>query len=171
MIIHLGPRLLGASSSLPAGFGRAILKRLSIWPCSGWGLPCQPCHQDCGELLPRLFTFSRQRRVVCFLWHFPSGYPESALPTTLPCGARTFLSSLRTSDHLIYFTGISSQPSSIARLANRSASLFSSRGMWKKAERENFLSSLIAFRKRSFKFSLFTRYSPSICLIRSSESE
>jgi len=28
---------------------------------------------------------------VCFLWHFPAGYPGSALPTTLPCGARTFL--------------------------------------------------------------------------------
>jgi len=28
---------------------------------------------------------------VCFLWHFPAGHPGSALPTTLPCGARTFL--------------------------------------------------------------------------------
>ena len=28
---------------------------------------------------------------VCFLWHFPAGRPGSALPTTLPCGARTFL--------------------------------------------------------------------------------
>jgi hypothetical protein len=29
---------------------------------------------------------------VCFLWHCPAGHPGSALPTTLPCGARTFLS-------------------------------------------------------------------------------
>ena len=28
---------------------------------------------------------------VCSLWHFPAGHPGSALPTTLPCGARTFL--------------------------------------------------------------------------------
>jgi hypothetical protein len=28
---------------------------------------------------------------VYFLWHFPAGHPGSALPTTLPCGARTFL--------------------------------------------------------------------------------
>ena len=28
---------------------------------------------------------------VCFLWHCPAGHPGSALPTTLPCGARTFL--------------------------------------------------------------------------------
>jgi hypothetical protein len=28
---------------------------------------------------------------VCFLWHYPAGHPGWALPTTLPCGARTFL--------------------------------------------------------------------------------
>jgi len=28
---------------------------------------------------------------VYFLWHFPWGRPRSALRTTLPCGARTFL--------------------------------------------------------------------------------
>jgi hypothetical protein len=28
---------------------------------------------------------------VCFLWHCPAGHPGSVLPTTLPCGARTFL--------------------------------------------------------------------------------
>jgi hypothetical protein len=31
------------------------------------------------------------REAVCFLWHCPAGYPGSALPTTLLCGARTFL--------------------------------------------------------------------------------
>jgi hypothetical protein len=33
----------------------------------------------------------RSRVAVCFLWHFPASHPGSALPTTLPCGARTFL--------------------------------------------------------------------------------
>src|SRR5690625_7948329 len=28
---------------------------------------------------------------VYFLWHFPAGHPGWALPTTLLCGARTFL--------------------------------------------------------------------------------
>ena len=35
--------------------------------------------------LPRLLL------AVCFLWHCPAGCPGWALPTTLPCGARTFL--------------------------------------------------------------------------------
>jgi len=33
----------------------------------------------------------RSRAAVCFLWHYPAGHPGSALPTTLPFGARTFL--------------------------------------------------------------------------------
>src|SRR6185312_14194772 len=33
-------------------------------------------------------------RAVYFLWHWPAGYPEWALPTTLFCGARTFLGTL-----------------------------------------------------------------------------
>ena len=28
---------------------------------------------------------------VCFLWHWPAGYPEWTLSTILCCGARTFL--------------------------------------------------------------------------------
>jgi hypothetical protein len=46
-----------------------------------------------GGLLHRRFTLTpRTRRgAVCFLWHYPAGHPGSALPTTLPCGARTFL--------------------------------------------------------------------------------
>src|ERR1700743_3544277 len=36
---------------------------------------------------------ARRRRswAVSFLWHFPAGFPGSALPTTLPCDVRTFL--------------------------------------------------------------------------------
>jgi hypothetical protein len=45
-----------------------------------------------GGLLHRLFTLTPAGAgAVCFLWHFPAGHPGSALPTTLPCGARTFL--------------------------------------------------------------------------------
>ena len=69
-----------------------------------------PIARGTGELLPHLFTFiptfdlytMRCRAfvgTVFFLWHFP--YPclnfkqtQSALRTTLPCGARTFLPSV-----------------------------------------------------------------------------
>ena len=65
------------------------------WPCSGWGLPCDPCHQEPGALLPHPFTLacaaSRRPSAVCSLWHFPSPLGARALPGTLPCGARTFL--------------------------------------------------------------------------------
>jgi hypothetical protein len=46
-----------------------------------------------GGLLHRRFTLTTgtSPEAVCFLWHYPAGHPGSALPTTLPCGARTFL--------------------------------------------------------------------------------
>ena len=40
---------------------------------------------------------------VSFLFHFLSGHPAWPLASTLSCGARTFLSPLRGSDHLIHF--------------------------------------------------------------------
>jgi hypothetical protein len=65
MAIHLGRRLPAASSDLPGN--PAFLRRhqtnrlwdCPIWSCTGWGLPCQPCHQGRGELLPRRFTLTR----------------------------------------------------------------------------------------------------------------
>src|SRR5262249_24871196 len=50
-----------------------------------------------GGLLHHRFTLTppparrRSGEAVCFLWHCPAGHPGAALPTTLPCGARTFL--------------------------------------------------------------------------------
>jgi hypothetical protein len=46
-----------------------------------------------GGLLHRRFTLTpgQSPGAVCFLWHYPAGHPGSALPTTLPHGARTFL--------------------------------------------------------------------------------
>ena len=29
-----------------------------IWPCSGWGLPCQSCYQSCGGRLLHHFTLA-----------------------------------------------------------------------------------------------------------------
>jgi hypothetical protein len=48
-----------------------------------------------GGLLHHRFTLTPAHAgAVCFLWHCPAGHPGSALPTTLPCGARTFLAGL-----------------------------------------------------------------------------
>jgi hypothetical protein len=48
-----------------------------------------------GGLLHHRFTLTpADAGAVCFLWHCPAGHPGSALPTTLPCGARTFLTRL-----------------------------------------------------------------------------
>ena len=60
-IIPLGPALLTGSSDLPGDLGRAVLRRLPIWPCSVRGLACHlPCGKR-GALLPHLFTLTRRR--------------------------------------------------------------------------------------------------------------
>gem|GEM_PF-2105659 len=51
-----------------------------------------PVTRRTGGLLHHRFTLTRQCRAVCSLWHFPAGHPGWALPTTLLCGVRTFLS-------------------------------------------------------------------------------
>jgi len=63
------------------------------WPCSGWGLPSRRSHlRRWWSLTPPFHPYPRtDPGAVCFLWHYPAGHPGSALPTTLPCGARTFL--------------------------------------------------------------------------------
>ena len=97
MIIYLGCRSPGTSCNLPGDFRRAAFKRLSIWSCTRWGLPCLPCHHGSGELLPRHFN------LTCECMHsiggvfsvaLSIGYPKFALRTTVPCGVRTFLSGM-----------------------------------------------------------------------------
>src|SRR5215831_15998370 len=98
--IPLGPALLTGSSGLPGGFGRAVLERLPIWPCSVRGFACHRPRSRRGALLPHLFTLTspklaaqsrERRRAVYFLCHCPSGCPDRALPGALPYGVRTFL--------------------------------------------------------------------------------
>ena len=95
MIIYLGYRSPGTSCNLPGSFGRAALKRLPIWSCTRWGLPCLSCHHESGELLPRHFnlTCTRQRRVIggVFSVALSPNCLRFALRTTVPCGVRTFL--------------------------------------------------------------------------------
>ena len=75
---------------------------LPSWPCSGWGLPSRPGHPGrWWSLTPPFHPYLPGRpgagpwEAVCFLWHCPAGHPGSVLPTTLPCGARTFLTARR----------------------------------------------------------------------------
>jgi hypothetical protein len=111
MVIYLGSQLLRASSDLtrpvfppPGAEGNSNglffpLRERGLFGLAPGGVyPAAPIAQDTGELLPHLFTLIPTFvRTVYFLWHFPYPRPldrgQSALRTTLPCGARTFLPS------------------------------------------------------------------------------
>jgi hypothetical protein len=63
-----------------------------IRSCSRWGLPCHPCCQGRGALLPHRFALARGAgpltpaslaQAVCFLWHCPWGRPRRPLAGTV----------------------------------------------------------------------------------------
>ena len=58
-----------------------------IRSCSRWGLPCRPCCQGRGALLPHRFTLAGGGRALapadCSLWHFPWGRPRRPLAGTV----------------------------------------------------------------------------------------
>jgi len=73
-----------------------------IWSCTRWGLPCRWCRHQRGALLPHHFTLtaipaSRECGGIfsVALSRAPAtpadGLDGWALPTTVPCGVRTFL--------------------------------------------------------------------------------
>jgi hypothetical protein len=88
----------------PATYPRARADRprtLAVWSCSRWGLPSH------GGLPPRWWSLAppfhpyprpegRWRSDFCGT--DPAGHPGWALPTTLSCGARTFLDTVRCRD-------------------------------------------------------------------------
>ncbi len=98
---------------------RASSPRTSpVWSCSGWGLPSHPSHLGCWWSLAPPFHPYLRTQAVCFLWHCPAGHPGWVLPTTLLCGARTFLSLAGrdrppdSSDQPVYRTGPARHPPS-----------------------------------------------------------
>jgi len=102
--IPLGRRLPAGSSGLPGGVcGRAVLPLRGLAP----GGVCRAARvaPGAGALLPHRFTLTcagpLRRPVppsaVCSLWHFPAGHPDWVLPSTAPCGVRTFLGPVRRS--------------------------------------------------------------------------
>jgi len=92
MVIYLGRQLPAASGDLTRERS-GPLHCSPIRSCSGWGLPSRRIALAAGELLPHLSTLTGGIGAAggLFLWHFPWGRPHWALPSTLPCGARTFL--------------------------------------------------------------------------------
>src|SRR5947207_11472816 len=62
---------------------------LPAWPCSGWGLPSRPVTRP---LVSSYLTVAPlPRRGGLFSVALSAGRPAWALPSTLPCGVRTFL--------------------------------------------------------------------------------
>src|SRR6478609_5114322 len=78
--------------------GRAALERSLSDLAPGGVYRAGPVARSAGGLLHHRFTLTARAgagastcAAVCSLWHCPAGHPGWALPTTLPCGARTFL--------------------------------------------------------------------------------
>ena|SRR5687767_8487272 len=102
MVIYLGRQLPAASSNLPEsddGPDRTVPPALRpaaplclVLLRAGFTEPAS--HLAAGALLPHHFTLTAaaNRGGGIFLLHFPEPCGRSVLPTTLSCGARTFLS-------------------------------------------------------------------------------
>ena len=125
---HSSRRHVTVTLKQPTRIQRGPRHRIPIWSCSRWGLPYrsvarlavrsyrtisplprllpQPC--GCADTLGR--TFVRHVPTTTgafggiFLLHFPSACAAQALPGTLPCGARTFLGTLRKDDATVWPT-------------------------------------------------------------------
>ena len=74
-------------AGMPSRVARKRAAAVPIRSCSRWGLPCHPCCQGRGALLPHRFALTRGSRTlaraVCFLWHFPWGRPRRPLAGTV----------------------------------------------------------------------------------------
>ena len=93
MTIHLGSPSPATSCGSPGTIRRAAASLLSLAPGGVYQPPRLP-----GALVVSYTTVSplpvlsgQEPSAVCSLWHFPSGHPAWVLPSTLPCGVRTFL--------------------------------------------------------------------------------
>lgn len=74
--IPLGLTLPTASSNQPGRRSRAGPFAVPIRSCSRWGLPCQPCYQSCGALLPRRFALTAPKHGGLFSVALSLGFPQ-----------------------------------------------------------------------------------------------
>ncbi|SHK05836.1 hypothetical protein SAMN05421803_11330 [Nocardiopsis flavescens] len=99
-VIHLGSPLPTTSVRSTRGLGRAALDH----PRGDPEIPFSTLlrvgfTEPAGSLRPLVVSYTTvsplppRTVAVCSLWHCPAGRPGSVLPTTLPCGVRTFLGS------------------------------------------------------------------------------
>ena len=99
VIIYLGATLPWPSSDQPESRTRWATSPLLFGLAPGGVCRAILVTEDAGELLPHRFTLTaalakpklRGAEAVYFLLHFPWDFSPWALPSTLPCGARTFL--------------------------------------------------------------------------------
>src|SRR5690606_2199043 len=85
----------------PADIGRAALDRPRGGPEPSFSTLLRVGFTEpTGSLRPLVVSYTTvsplppRTVAVCSLWHCPAGRPGSVLPTTLPCGVRTFLDAL-----------------------------------------------------------------------------
>jgi len=101
-------RLLRPTRKRPRAVDRHSARRGTLFPYlvllrEGFTLPPLLPVARCALTAP--FHPYQPRLAVYFLWHFPSARAAQTLSGSLPCGARTFLRCLRTSDRLADSTG------------------------------------------------------------------
>ena len=91
------PRATNPGGGLKTGPGSGIAPAAAAAPirsCSRWGLPCHPCCQGRGALLPHPFTLALWAKPVgrfAFCCTFPGVAPAGRYPAPCLHGARTFL--------------------------------------------------------------------------------
>jgi len=100
-VISLGRRLPAASSNRPGGDDgssrsvpateAAVSPLLGLAP--GGVCPASPVTRTAVRSYRTISPLPHRRsdEAVCFLWHCPGPCGRWVLPTTVPCGARTFL--------------------------------------------------------------------------------
>ena len=97
-IIHLGPPLLTGSSDQPGVIVRAARPLSGL--ASGGVYRALPVTEEAVRSYRTVSPLPALLQAVYFLLHCPASYLDWPLASTLPYEARTFLSCLRTSDHL-----------------------------------------------------------------------
>jgi hypothetical protein len=91
-VISLGRSSPSASEHPTRGFITARTAPLRLFGFApGRVYRALPVAREAVGSYPTVSPLPRFRKAVCFLWHFPWGYPRWALPTALSYGGRTFL--------------------------------------------------------------------------------